>query len=75
MSPIHHYQQELRGALSVGYSHPQSKQCLLSSEEDCASVGLSTFNIQSPLRSLNPHMSTEKHKPPSHTDGPFLYSA
>lgn len=45
MSPIHHYQQELRGALSVGYSHPQSKQCLKRSEEDSASVGFYIANI------------------------------
>lgn len=64
------HQQEVRGALSVGYYHPSKR-----SEEDYASVGLYISNVQSLLRSLNPHVSTENHEPRSHTDGPFLYSA
>lgn len=64
------HQQEVRGALSVSYNHPTKR-----SEEDYASVGLYISNIQSLLRSLNLHISTENHEPCSHTDGPFLYSA
>lgn len=39
--------------------------------EDYASVGLYISNIQSLLRSLNPHMSTKNHKPPPTLTVPF----
>ena len=60
------HQQEVRGALSVSYNHPTKR-----SEEDYASVGLYISNIQSLLRSLNLHISTENHEPCSTLTVPF----